>query len=297
MGKLNDFSILQKQNQIITPIISLNLLIHSLSHLNMSVLNSFLNLIQNAVFVMFIIPAAFKTIEFVHRFNQMQTLLKEAETQIIRLQNTVEDLRYQVEDQIEDNRRTLKDQIEDNRRTLKDQIEDNRRTMEDQIEDNRRTLKDQIIATADMQQQLVDHSIDAVSTTKEIGDIYECLDLLDDRLLEFARTHKTKKQLRREKKEIEMLDQRNPTEECFDEFIADCLVYDASERIGKNELTKLFRVWCDKTHQKINTTEIELEGYMIRNFGPPEESEDAHKVSRKENKRDSSWTGLKSKSK
>ena len=264
MGKLNDFSILQKQNQIITPIISLNLLIHSLSHLNMSVLNSFLNLIQNAVFVMFIIPAAFKTIEFVHRFNQMQTLLKEAETQIIRLQNTVEDLRYQVEDQ---------------------------------IEDNRRTLKDQIIATADMQQQLVDHSIDAVSTTKEIGDIYECLDLLDDRLLEFARTHKTKKQLRREKKEIEMLDQRNPTEECFDEFIADCLVYDASERIGKNELTKLFRVWCDKTHQKINTTEIELEGYMIRNFGPPEESEDAHKVSRKENKRDSSWTGLKSKSK
>ena len=265
---MNDFQKLTKQNQILTLIILLNLSIHSLSHLNMSVLNSFLTLIQKTLIALVFIPAAIKISVFIHNFiytiNHLRDALNTAEHQIRLLQNTIEDLRYQVED-------------------------------------NQRVIHEQMTATADMQQQLVEQSIDTVSATKDIGDIYECLDLLDDRLLEFARTHKTKKQLRREKKEIEMVDQRNPTEECFDEFIADCLVYDPSERIGKNELIKLFRVWCDKTHQKMNTTEIELEGYMIRNFGPPEESEDQqqhhHKVSRKENKRDSSWTGLKSKSK
>jgi hypothetical protein len=213
---------------------------------------------------MFIIPAAFKLIEFVHRFvqqfNQMQVSLKDAETQIRVLSETIDDLRAQTED-------------------------------------HNRLLQTQITSTLDIKKQLIDQNIDAIDTTKDIGDIYECLDLLDDRLLEFARTHKTKKQIRREKKEIEMTDHRNPTEECFDEFIADCLVYDPAEKIRQNELNKLFQEWCAKTHQKINTTEIELEGYMIRNFGPPEESEDSHKVSRKENKRGSSWTGLKSKSK
>jgi len=201
----------------------------------------------------------------------MQTSLKETDESIHQLRESIEDLRVQ-------------------------------------MADHKRMIEDQMTETLNIKQQLVDQNLHAIDTSKEIEEVYDCLDLLDDRLLEFGRMHKTKKQLRREKKEIEMLDQKNPAEECFDEFIADCLVYDPEEKIDKNELKTLFREWCDKTHQKIRTTEVELEGYMLRNFGPPTEpdngshgvegnntTKNSTKVRRKENS-SSVWMGLKPKS-
>ena len=195
---------------------------------------------------MFIIPAVFKIIEFAHRFarqfNQMQTSLKEAEHQIIQLRETIGDLRTQ-------------------------------------MEDHNRVIQEQMNATMDIQRQLIDQSVDAIDASKQIEEVYECLDLLDDRLLELAkseRTGKIKKQVRKEindktlrelqkqKQEIEALDRKLPNEEKFDQFVADVLVSDPAGQIGRSELWRLFREWRENIRTYISNEE--LEEYMSLNF-------------------------------
>jgi len=130
----------------------------------------------------------------------------------------------------------------------------------------------------DMQKQLADQNIDAVSTTREIGDIYDCLDILDDRLLDLVKsekTQKTKKQVRKEKKEneaqeIEALDKKDPTEELFDQFIADSLTSDPEGVIGFSDLQKIFKDWYAYYHgdddQMDRPSNHKLKAYMCRNF-------------------------------
>jgi len=67
-----------------------------------------------------------------------------------------------------------------------------------QVADNRKSIYDQMMTTMDIHKQLVDQNIDAVSTTSQINDIYECLDLLDNRLLELMKSKKSRKQKREE---------------------------------------------------------------------------------------------------
>lgn len=202
----------------------------------MSVVNTVLNLIQKTVLVLFVIPAAFKIIEFIHNLNQtvnhLRDSLKAAEQNII-------DLRTVVSEQ-------------------------------------NRILQEQTTATADMQQQLVDHSIDAISATKEIGDIYDCLDLLDDRLLDLVKSEKTrkiKKQVRKdrretERQEIEALDRLSDNEEVFDQFIAVSITSDTEGRISSVELRKIFKDWYDAKYANIDNRprSRDLEEYMCRNF-------------------------------
>lgn len=212
----------------------------------MSVLNSFLNRIQKTLIVLVFIPAAIKTAAFIHNLihtiNNLRDALKEAEHQIRRLQNTVEDLRYQVED-------------------------------------NQRVIQNQMTATEDMQQQLVDHSIDAVSATKDIGDIYECLDLLDDRLLDLVKSEKTRKikkhvkkdRREAERREIEALDHKSPNEAVFDDFIAKKYsdVFSQEGKASSAELRKLFKEWYDTKYVNPNVdrpSNRKLEEYMCRNF-------------------------------
>jgi chromosome segregation ATPase len=213
----------------------------------MSIVTSFLTIIQKAVFALFIIPAAFKLIEFIHNLIQtvahLRDSLKAAEIQIRQLRTVVEDL-------------------------------------QEQITTQSKTIHDQMMAIMDMQQQLVDHSIDAISATKEIGDIYECLDLLDDRLLDLVKTEKTrkiKKQVRKDKRkaerqeteqnEIEALDHLSDNEEIFDKFIADNLKSDPEGVIGASDLQKLFKDWYKYYHEDDNhPSNKELREYMCRNF-------------------------------
>lgn len=210
----------------------------------MSVVNTILNLIQKTVLILFIVPAGFKIIEFIHNLNQ-----------------TVNHLR--------DSLKAAEQNIVDLRTTLREQS---------------RILQEQTIVTADIQQQIVDQSIDSISATKDIGDIYDCLDLLDDRLLDLVKSEKTrkiKKQVRKDKRdsreaerreaerqEIEALDNKSPNEEVFDQFIADSLKSDHEGRISSVELRKLFKEWYDAKYVDLDDRpkSRELEEYMCRNF-------------------------------
>jgi len=211
----------------------------------MSIVTILLNFIQKAVFVMLVIPAAFKIIEFLH--NHIQTVetlrnsLKDADHQINQLQQSLDSLKYRTDE-------------------------------------HNRLLREQTIATTDIQQQLIDQNIDAIDTTKQIEEVYDCLDLLDDRLLEIAkyeRTGRTKKpernemtriesQKQKQKQEIEALDRKLPNEEIFDQFVADALVSDPGGQIGKGELRRLFREWREDIRTYISNEE--LEEYMSLNF-------------------------------
>ena len=205
----------------------------------MSVVNTVIHFIQNTVLALFVIPAGFKIIEFIHNLNQtinhLSDSLKAAEQIII-------DLRTELREQ-------------------------------------NRILQEQTAATADMQQQIIDHSIDAISTTKEIGDIYECLDLLDDRLLDLVKSEKTrkiKKQVRKDKREterreIEALDHISHNEEVFDNFIAKkyYAVFNQEGKASPVELRKLFKEWYDAEYANLDNrcpSNRELEEYMCRNF-------------------------------
>jgi len=200
----------------------------------MSVVTTVLNLIQKTVLALFVIPAVFKIIEFIHNLNQtvnhLRDSLKAAEQKII-------DLRTVVSEQ-------------------------------------NRILQEQTAATADMQQQIIDHSIDSISTTKEIGDIYECLDLLDDRLLDLVKSEKTrkiKKQVRKDKREIEALDHISHNEEVFDNFISKkyYAVFNQEGKASSAELRKLFKEWYDSECANLDDrrpSNRELEEYMCRNF-------------------------------
>ena len=210
----------------------------------MSLLNNLLlRITRISTFLFFAIPITVKLIEFIHNLvrtvDHMRDSLKVAESHIRQLQNTVEDLKYQVEE-------------------------------------NRKIIREQTTATMDMQQQLVDQSIDAISTTKEIGDIYECLDLLDDRILEFAKYKKTgkiKKQVRDEALEIDALDHKSPNEEVFDNFIASKsdLLFDSEGRhCPVAEICKVFEEWYDAEYVNLDDrpSNHALEEYMCRNFPP-----------------------------
>ena len=217
---------------------------------------------------MLVVPAAFKIAEFLH--NHVQTVetlrnsLKDAENQINQLQQSLDSLK-------------------------------------DRTDENTRVLREHTTATTDIQRQLIDQNIDAIDTSKQIEEIYECLDLLDDRLLDIAkyeRTGKSKKQVRNEmtrnemtrdrngttrttdsqkqKQEIESLDIKLPNEEIFDQFVADVLVSDPAGQIGKGEIRSLFREWREDIRTYISNEE--LEEYMFCNFDWNERA----------------WTGIKS---
>jgi len=202
-----------------------------------------------------VIPAAFKIIEFIHNLNQtvnhLRTSLNESEQNINGLRQLVDDLK-------------------------------------DQVAEQRQILQDHLAATADIQQQIIDQSINAIETTKQIEDVYGCLDLLDDRLLDLAKYEraagKHKKQVRKEKRkaqndkaqemkkqkqEIEALDRKDPNEEIFDQFVADSLKSDPNGAIGFSDLQKIFKDWYKYYHEdELNDlpSNRELREYMCRNF-------------------------------
>jgi len=179
---------------------------------------------------MIVVPATFKTVEFAHTFIQ-----------------TVAHLR-------------------DSLNAAEDQIRQLRGT----IEDLQTQMQNQVTATSEMQ-KLINQNIDAIETTKQIEEVYECLDLLDDRLLDLAKSEKTrklKKKVRREAREIEALDKKNPNEEIFDNFIASERVFNHEGRVFPLELRKQFKDWYDTETDNLGDypSNHELREYMCRNF-------------------------------
>ena len=97
--------------------------------LKMSFLNTFVNFIQKVVLVLIVVPAVFKLFEFLNNINQtinrLNESLKVAEENIGQLRNAVEELKTR-------------------------------------IAENNNSIREQILTTMDMQQQLVDHGVDAL---------------------------------------------------------------------------------------------------------------------------------------
>jgi septation ring formation regulator EzrA len=95
----------------------------------MSFLNTFVNFIQKVVLVLIVVPAVFKLFEFLNNINQtinrLNESLKVAEENIGQLRNAVEELKTR-------------------------------------IAENNNSIREQILTTMDMQQQLVDHGVDAL---------------------------------------------------------------------------------------------------------------------------------------
>ena len=197
--------------------------------LKMSFLNTFVNFIQKVVLVLIVVPAVFKLFEFLNNINQtincLHDSLDEAEFNVRQLRTTVEDLKAQ-------------------------------------IAENNKNVRNQMLTTMDMQQQLVDHSIDAISTTKDISDIYDCLDLIDDRILNISKSEKAQ--------QPKMLDKKH--KDVFENFISNSSNYFAifSNKgiLGSAKLCKLFQEWYNAEYANLNDcpSNSELEEYMCHNF-------------------------------
>ena len=195
----------------------------------MSFLNTFVNFIQKVVLVLIVVPAVFKLFEFLNNINQtincLQDSLDAAEFNVRQLRTTVEDLKAQ-------------------------------------IAENNKNVCNQMLTTMDMQQQLVDHSIDAISTTKDISDIYDCIDLIDDRILNISKNEKAP--------QPKLLDKKN--KEVFENFISDSsnyfTIFSNKGILGSAKLCKLFQKWYNAEYANPNDcpSSSELEEYMCHNF-------------------------------
>ena len=148
------------------------------------------------------------------------------------------------------------------------------------IEDHAIILQEHMPSTMDMQQQLIDQNINILDLSKDIKEIYECIDIIDDRLSDLIKSEKTrkiKKQVRRykrnaEKREIEAL--KSPNEAVFDDFIAEkqTSVFNQDGKASSAELRQIFKEWYNDVDPNLYTnlydrpSNRELEKYMCRNF-------------------------------
>ena len=91
--------------------------------------------------------------------------------------------------------------IHDMRRRL-DNAEKKMDQLSIQFEEDRKTLNDKIEIIQNLKRILIDQNVDLLNTSNQINEIYECLDLLDDRIVEVAGSY-IKKSKRHAKKLID----------------------------------------------------------------------------------------------
>ena len=136
--------------------------------------------------------------------------------------------------------------------------------LKEDMANNRRLIEQHMDATMTQQQQFADNTANVLSMSSQLDEAFDCLDVLDNRLLELL--EKSDKQRRQQEFPADIRYQQN--EETFDNFIADCLVANEKGKIGTGDVEVLFKTWFESNvgPRSAGPTNDELRAYMSRTF-------------------------------
>lgn len=127
----------------------------------------------------------------------------------------------------------------------------------------------QMAAIMTQQQQFEASTSNVLAMTSQLDEAFDCLDLLDNRMLELVeKADKTRRQSRNDPI-VEYADIRyQQNEETFDNFIAECLVPNEEGKISVGQIEILFKCWFETNvgPRSAGPTNDELRAYMSRTF-------------------------------
>jgi hypothetical protein len=96
--------------------------------------------------------------------------------------------------------------------------------LKEDIANNRRLIEQQMDATMTQQQQFEASTSNVLAMTSQLDEAFDCLDLLDNRMLELVEKADKNRRQSRNDPIVEYADIRyQQNEETFDNFIAECL--------------------------------------------------------------------------
>jgi hypothetical protein len=141
--------------------------------------------------------------------------------------------------------------------------------LKEDMANNRRLIEQQMDATMTQQQQFEASTSNVLAMTSQLDEAFDCLDLLDNRMLELVeKADKTRRQSRNDPI-VEYADIRyQQNEETFDNFIAECLVPNEEGKIGTGQIETLFKCWFESNvgPRSAGPSTNELNAYMSRTF-------------------------------
>ena len=141
--------------------------------------------------------------------------------------------------------------------------------LKEDMANNRRLIEQQMDATMTQQQQFEASTSNVLAMTSQLDEAFDCLDLLDNRMLELVeKADKTRRQSRNDPI-VEYTDIRyQQNEETFDRFIADCLVPCEGGKVSVGQIESMFRNWFETAvgPRSAGPTDSELKAYMSRTF-------------------------------
>lgn len=136
-------------------------------------------------------------------------------------------------------------------------------SLKSDMSEQRRIIDQQVTYTMTLQQQILE-------TSENVSEVFDNLDLLDNRLLDIMeKTDKKHRRMRQDQQYESVTDIRyQQNENTFDRFIADCLVSCEGGKVSVGQIESMFRHWFETAvgPRSAGPTDSELKAYMSRTF-------------------------------